>query len=400
MLRFFLHSTKRSLGYAGALAVSCSFYTECPCANQPTPQPTGAGGMSSGGAGGGGDTGGTSGASSGGLGNIGNEAGQDGGAGSPDPGTLWVPAVGDLAGRSSACGNINFLSAKPDEDLLIVGVNGFGLWASRDGGETWKGLGTSATSALIENGTAQILYDPERSDTFWEAGIYGASPFRTDDGGKTFVRLGNIDHNDRLSIDFTDPYRQLMLAGGHEQPSTLYRSTDGGESWENLGEALPTDCMHSSNPIIVDSETYLLGCRNGIIGSVDAGETWETRASIGGAWAPLIHSSGTIYWLMDFAAGLVKSSDNGETWERVVGAGVIASVSPIELPDGSLAAVNNKFIVRSIDEGVSWEPLTAELPFAPGGFVYSTQRQAFFAWQSTCETTIPEGVILRYDIAF
>ena len=33
---------------------------------------------------------------------------------------------------------------------------------------------------------------PQESETFWVSGCYGDSPFRTDNGGKTFQRLGNL----------------------------------------------------------------------------------------------------------------------------------------------------------------------------------------------------------------
>jgi photosystem II stability/assembly factor-like uncharacterized protein len=383
-----------STALMGALALSCSFYTDCPCANQPAKpvDPTGAGGSAGAGASGG--------ATTGGLGGSGTGDAGEGGAGGTmiDPG-VWIPASGDLAGKSTACGNVTFMSAKPDGSLLIAAIAEDGLWGSRDGGESWDALGSGSRSALVSNITTSIVYDPKASDTFWEVGIYGPGVFRTDDDGENFSPLGTIIHNDYLAVDFTDPKRQLLLAGGHEQAQVLHRSLDGGENWEDVGAAIPEECKWSSFPLILDANTFLLGCWNGILRSSDGGESWDILASYGGANVPLVTSSGLMFWNIDVADGLVRSSDGGETWERVVGGGVISNVTPIELPDGSLATTGSNMVLRSTDDGESWEALTPAAPFTPRGVVYSREEQAFFVWQSTCEPEIPENAILRFDYA-
>jgi photosystem II stability/assembly factor-like uncharacterized protein len=404
VLRSFSLGVVRSAGRGGGLlalgVLSCSFYTDCPCANDP-PAPnnpaSGAGGgggtsAATGGGGTGGGTGGTTGGTDAGGGN--------GGAPDPPPMAEWARSTGDLAGRSAACGNVNFMSAKSDEDLLILNVHQNGLWGSRDGGEHWDALGASTESALVLNIPTGIVYDPDESDRFWEVGIYGPGVFRTDDNGETFIQLPDITHNDGLSIDFTDPDRNVMLAGGHEQSATLFQSLDGGESWNEIGAALPEECQHSSYPFVLDRDNYLLGCKNIIIGTRDGGESWEVRSGYGGSQAPLLSSDGLIYWAIDTSGGLVKSSDNGDTFERVVGGGVVTNMTPIELPDGSLAMLGGKSIVRSTDEGVSWDAISPELTFNPGGLIYSRERGAFYAWQSTCEAKIPDDAIMRFDSAF
>jgi photosystem II stability/assembly factor-like uncharacterized protein len=406
MLRHGFTVRTRALSFGcsllGALTAACSFYADCPCANQPPGGNAGAvgGGAGSGGAGGTGGTGGTSGSGSGG------DAGTDGGAGDTGTGGTggtgatgsWSRATGNLAERSAACGNVTFLSVKPDENLLIAAVIQDGLWGSRDGGASWEPLGVGTTSTLINNIVQDLQYDPDDSDTFWEVGIYGPGVFKTSDGGENFSGLGSIQHNDYLSIDFADPDRQLMLAGGHEQGKMLYRSLDGGENWEEIGSAIPETCRWSSYPILFDADTYLLGCWNGILRTTDGGESWEPVSSFGGASVPLVTTSGSIYWTIENSSGLVRSDDDGLTWERVVGGGVLSAARPIELPDGSIATTTGTRIVRSSDQGRSWQPVTPELPFTPSGVVYSPHEGAFFAWQSTCETQIPKDAVMRFDI--
>src|SRR5262245_20230973 len=63
------------------------------------------------------------------------------GGGGDTVGESWVPAVGNLEGLESECGNLSELSIRPDRDEIIVGVALAGLWASVDGGATWDPLG-------------------------------------------------------------------------------------------------------------------------------------------------------------------------------------------------------------------------------------------------------------------
>jgi hypothetical protein len=402
-------SFPRWVALAGSVTVACSFYTANPYANPGTGQPknpaaAGSNGLAGGGNAGGGGMSGTA-SSTGGVGTT--DAGaagagpESGSGGMTQEPASWVRATGNLAGKSAACGNVIFMSVKPDEDLVILAVQQDGLWGSRDGGGSWQPLGTGSKSVLIANTPTDLVYDPDHPDTFWEAGIYGGpGVYRSDDDGDTFQALGMVTHNEFLSVDFGDPDRQLMLTGGHEQGATLYRSVNGGADWEQIGGAIPDGCMHSSYPLVLDADTYLLGCRNRILKSFDAGQTWDIANGFGGENQPLVTAGGVIYWAIQNNAGLVRSSDGGDTWERVVGGGVISNTHPLELPDGSLAAASGNKILRSTDEGVTWQPVTPELTFTPSGFVYSAQQHAFFVWQSTCENQVPKDAVMRLEIAF
>src|SRR5438105_2009250 len=76
----------------------------------------------------------------------GGDAGADGADGAADsippdvfiPPGSWTNVTSNLTGIASTCGPVSALSAKPDEDLLIAGIAQAGLYASRDGGGTWR----------------------------------------------------------------------------------------------------------------------------------------------------------------------------------------------------------------------------------------------------------------------
>jgi hypothetical protein len=120
---------------------------------------------------------------------------------SPSPGN-WVNVTSNLAGMTSQCGNMSYVSAKPNEDLMIAGIALRGLWGSTDGGTSWHQLGSGGGSATITNRPGSIIYDPVRPNVFWESGIYNSNGvYRTDNDGSVFQALGSLRHNDTVSVE-------------------------------------------------------------------------------------------------------------------------------------------------------------------------------------------------------
>jgi hypothetical protein len=333
------------------------------------------------------------------------------------PTGTWANNTGNLANMPSQCGNMSHLGAKPDEDLLIAGVAGDGLWGSTDGGQSWSllGSGTNAT-APITNRTSAIVFDPDVTSRYWESGLYNSTGvYETTNDGTGFLPLGDSHHCDLVSIDFTDPNRQTLLAGGHEQPQTLNRSTDGGMTWTSIGAGLPpnTNCTF---PLVIDAHTYLVGCGGfgggvtGVWRSTDSGMTWASMTTLGAYFAPLVASDGSIYWSSPNDAGMARSTDQGQTWTSVIAAPYsVVTIPPIELPDGRIATLGpstgNQYVIVSSDQGATWKPVTPALPYTDAyGVTYSSQRKAFYVWHWSCgsdtNVPVPTDAILSYPFDY
>jgi photosystem II stability/assembly factor-like uncharacterized protein len=235
------------------------------------------------------------------------------------------------------------------------------------------------------------VYDPAHASVFWESGVYGsAGVYQTTDRGGTFRRLGSVFHVDYLSVDLRDPERRTLLAGGHEQAQTVYQSTDGGQTWTNIGMSLPAKGT-SSHPLIIDSETYLVNAEGvGIYRTTNSGASWRRVSAQGPSQPPLVTSNGTIYWPAN--GGLLKSTDLGTTWAQV--GTDIRPVHPIELADGRVVSVGANHLVISADGGSTWSPFGAILPFTPTGLIYSPSRRAFFIWRLDCRDVVPSDSIM------
>jgi photosystem II stability/assembly factor-like uncharacterized protein len=322
------------------------------------------------------------------------------------PAGTWTNVTSNLAGLMSECGNLPHVSARPDMDMLIAGVAQQGLWATTNGGVSWSRLGTGAGSAMITNRTSWILYDPTNANVFWESGIYnGAGVYRTDNGGSTFRALGMVAHNDSISVDFTDPMRRTLLAGGHEMARTVYRSTDGGGTWSNIGTNLPANAGTCTQPYVLNAQTYLVGCFDygspgSIVRTTDGGTNWTlVYTSPVSPTQPLVASDGAIYWARNGNQGLVKSTDRGANWTFIDGRGNISSLRPVELPGGRIAAFGPHGIVVSRDGGTTWSAVTTPAPYAPNGMTYSTHRRAFYIWHFTCgggNVPVPADAVMAY----
>ncbi len=309
------------------------------------------------------------------------------------PAGPWINATSNLAGMPSECGNLTSLSVRPDRDSLIAGIAQRGLWVSNDGSTSFTQLGQSSGSAVIVNRPTALVFDPDQLGTFYESGIYnGAAVYKTSDQGATFAPVGSTTHCDLVSIDFSDPARRTLLAGGHESGQRLLYSTDSGQNWTDIGKQFPATAGNTTFPLIIDAQTYLVGTWSGsaagVYRSTDAGRSWNQVSTAGVNSRPLRAIDGAIYWMVEGDRGVIKSDDKGKSWTSVAGPGVVATTEAglVELPDGRLVApgLGSSTLMISKDKGANWQKLGPPLPYPPTGVVYSKYRKAFYLWRFDC----------------
>jgi hypothetical protein len=333
--------------------------------------------------------------------------------------TKWINVTTNLAGLPThvPCGNMSSMTLVPGRDEIIAAVaNGGnisakgGLWSSTNGGMSWAQMATGPGSDRIDNNPYAITFDPDNPDIFWESGQYGKwGVYKTTDGGKTFHHLPLPAYTSQTAVDFTDPDRKTIIVGSVEISNTVWKSSDAGMTWTNIGMNLPAGTNFSTDPVVIDANTYLVVCSgwgkgtNGTYRTVDGGATWTLVSKLAGNYPALLAADNSMYWSLAWNNGLIRSTDMGVTWSQVSGYNVVTPNTPIELEDQRLVMVGPKQqLLVSSNHGANWMPFLDPIPIQPKAegryaVLHDTIRHSYFVSKWDCATTMPADAIWRYD---
>ena len=180
------------------------------------------------------------------------------------------------------------------------------LWSTTDNGETWNQSGSGAESDPLHVFPLGMLLDPADPDTFWIWGNWikfgkNYGNYRTNDGG-TSLHSYFLSEFEGLSVDFSDPQRKTMVAGQHESSRAVSLSKDGGKTWTSIGQSLPADSANSEYPLVIDAQTYLIGCSFNKYGPQTLKGTREFSGPLTGAGigypCPTSRSFSSRWWSM------------------------------------------------------------------------------------------------------
>ncbi len=204
---------------------------------------------------------------------------------------------------------------------LCVGTVGSGAWVSPDGGDSWRRVGRGLWSESRVFGLAIHPTEPRTVLAGADDGVY-----RSHDGGQSFERLNspmNTLHVWKVAFDPADP--DTIFAG--TRPAALFRSKDGGRHWQKLQAEMAEECPNVRVPRVTaltvdpaDRNIVWAGVEvDGVRRSLDGGETW-TRVG-GGLDDPDIHDvsvkggNGGRMVLTSTPREIFASTDKGETWQ-------------------------------------------------------------------------------------
>jgi photosystem II stability/assembly factor-like uncharacterized protein len=298
------------------------------------------------------------------------------------------------------------------QNVFYMAPNNGGVWKTTDYGHTWNPIfddqPTGSVGALaVAPSNPEIIYvgsgeGLRRPDLSVGDGIY-----KSTDGGRVWKHLGLRDALQiaAILIDPKDPNRLFVAAVGHPYgPNAergIYRSLDGGESWEKVlsknddvgavdlafdpqnAQTIYGVLWASRRPPWTTGNSY--GAAGaGLYKSEDGGKTWRELTKglpsgrdlgrIGLAIAPSDPKRMYAMVQSGSAGGVYRSDDAGESWtrvnseERVCGRGddfAFIRVHPNE-PDTVL--VPNTSTYRSTDGGRNFTAIKG----APGGDDYHT----------------------------
>jgi photosystem II stability/assembly factor-like uncharacterized protein len=308
-----------------------------------------------------------------------------------DNGQTWEPAAG---GRPSLA--VVFDARFPFTHYGIGGGFGAKMFVSQDGGFTWNAV----NGKLPANPTA-LSMDPERSRIFlattngvfrsgnggtvWAptsvlpVGVsaidFGGEPrslFAATSAGLLQVMnrgLGEsrpIDLHDiaaNVTAIAVDPSDSNVVYAGVREPYTfgdnagrgrVYRSTNGGASWERLPNDDPTP---RGDYLAVDAAgTLYAGMYSGTLYRRARGETAWTVIHTGGVNSLVADpkNAGTVF-LSAYGGGVSRTRDGGKTWQIVLHSFGYLAIDP---NDPRWVYAGNEFeLWRSGDGGETWTNL-------------------------------------------
>ncbi|MCB9311627.1 MAG: hypothetical protein H6568_02580 [Lewinellaceae bacterium] len=321
---------------------------------------------------------------------------------STDGGQNWYPVFDDQSTLS-----ISFIEGSPvDPAVIYAGTGdpnissyvflGQGLFKSEDYGETWEVIGLEDAGIL-----SSMAIHPDHPDTLFvgsmgvpqrrglERGLYrsvnGGADWEkvftlSDEAGITDVLI----HPDQPDLVFACGWHRVRnqaesIVNGSQ--ARLYRSTDGGDTWEVIQDGLPDGPLSRSGLAFSQGKVFVMfvGANQqlrGIYSSADEGDTWSAvpvdedenglagNALGGFGWYfgkiavnPL--DANDIFLL---GVDLWRTQDGGETWSRSTPPWWVFDVHADKHdlrfhPDGFVDLATDGGCYTSQDGGTNWTDL-------------------------------------------
>jgi photosystem II stability/assembly factor-like uncharacterized protein len=256
--------------------------------------------------------------------------------------------IGPFRGGRSAA--VEGVPSQPN--TYYFGSVGGGVWKTIDGGESWMPVsdgyfGGSIGAVAVAESDPNVVYVGGGEKTVRGNVSHGDGMWKSVDAGKTWTQIGLRDsrHIPRVRIHPRNPDLVYAAALGHlfgpSQERGVYRSKDGGKTWERIlfvnDNAGAIDLiLDPGNPRVVYASTWRVrrtpyslesgGEGSALWKSTDGGDTWRNLSAVKGMpKGPLgiigitvsRSNSQNLYANIEAAeGGVFRSRDGGETWER------------------------------------------------------------------------------------
>ena len=270
-------------------------------------------------------------------------------------------------GPAFLSGRIADIVFHPDNDnIWYVAVGSGGVWKTENAGTTWTPLFDQQASYS----TGCITLDPQNPSTVWVGTgenvggrhvAYGDGIYRSLDGGKSWENKGLknsehiskiIVHPDNSDIIWVAAQGPLWNKGGERG---VYKTTNGGETWKRV---LGNNQWTGATDLMIDPRNPL----------VLYAATWDRHRTVAA-----LMSGGP-------GSGIHKSIDGGETWQKLTNGlpksnmGKIGLAISPQQPDVVYAAIEldrtTGGVFRSADQGASWKKMSDAVSGATGPHYY------------------------------
>ncbi|HLI51441.1 MAG TPA: glycosyl hydrolase, partial [Thermomicrobiaceae bacterium] len=264
--------------------------------------------------------------------------------------TLKWRSIGPFRG-----GRVVAVAGHPTEErTFYFGGCAGGVWKTIDGGITWQNVSdgyfkTSAIGAIaVAESDPNVIYAGTGETAIRGNVSHGDGVYKSADGGATWTNVGLAEtrYIGRIRIDPHDANHVYVAAFGHaygpNEERGVYRTTDGGKSWEKILYKSPNAgaidlSMDPHNPRILYATIWQAqrfpwglssgGPESGIFKSIDGGDSWTELTHNHGLPKGILGKIGIavsparperVYAIVEAEDGALFRSDNGgQTWQRL-----------------------------------------------------------------------------------
>ncbi len=279
-----------------------------------------------------------------------------------------------------------------------VGYNSRELRKAREGARQLK---STQQFPWVERGpgnvsgrTRALIVDPDDPDyQTWYAGSASGGIWKTDDGGRSWEVLTEDFPTLAISALVMAPSDHNIIYAGSGEGFTgypavvgngIFKSVDRGMSWEQLSSTTGNENFRYVNMMIVDpqDEDIVIACTNkGIFKSIDGGSTWDTTYSTGYQVQDIDsdpYDFSVLYAAVN-SLGIIKSTDAGDTWDNAyegMGTGYryTVAVSPVN-PDRLFSQVEAPNYVTDVYISSDGAETWNKLKDPDGSFMHFLQTQ-------------------------
>ena len=213
----------------------------------------------------------------------------------------WNPGVGRISG---------FAVENNNQDHIIVGSIGGGLWKTTNKGGSWTPLTDNHGNMFVYS----LAIDPNNNKTYYW-GSSGGRMYKSTDSGATWTSIGVAGFSNVLKILIHPTDSNLIFAA--TQYGGLYKSTNGGTSWSRSFSGQSYDVEFDPN-----DTNIVFASGSGVYRSTDGGNNFTTITgfSSGPKMIGVSKADSNKVYIVEANGGqfgsFYKSIDNGVTFTK------------------------------------------------------------------------------------
>ena len=257
-------------------------------------------------------------------------------------GYFETPSIGDIA------------IAQNDKNIVYVGtgsdglrsnvIAGKGVYKSIDAGSTWEHIGLRNVGQI-----GAVELHPDNHNIAYVAAIGNAfapnierGVYKTENGGKTWTK--SLFISDKIGVSdiellpsnpeiiFAAAWKAerkpwTIVSGGKQEEGGIYKSVDGGNTWEKITNGLPSGLIGKIDLAISEADSRIIyalveapGKEGGLYKSIDQGKSFKLISNYKGIRTrPFYYTNieadpknpNRVYVM---ATGYFRSDDGGKNW--------------------------------------------------------------------------------------